>query len=497
MLILLATAGYASVVIIKNDNIEVKPDNKSISRTPSGPNIINVNGSSITKKPLINLPDFIVNSIPSRNKDIPSQRKPAVAVNRTHSAPEIQSSQNKIKSEQQNKPSIVVVGSADSNNKPRPQSSKKSSANTTTSYRRPSGKVEQRVLDRLQTEDRVRVIVNLNDKDMQDFVLNQLNSFEKAVDMKQGFAGYVDAADLAALENSPVVDFIYEDRKLAIANAQSFPQINADKAANVSFNDFADLTGAGQTVCIIDTGVDYYHDDLGNCTYTQFINGNCPKVIGGWDFYGSGDNDPIDSNGHGTSIAGLIAGNGSNYTGLAPDAKIVALKVTDSSGNGWASNISFAPDEFEYRFAARDSFNNESQVSGTVRKYADEPREDEELPSKFPAYSEVLDYGVNDPKGIDIGGSMIYPDWWSLIENPSFPGDPDYGYFVVGWYQGAGDDDHAAEKALCESYFVPWAQINECPQDEIGPKLDEIRAAGWVSGQVKSKSLEKTVEEVF
>jgi hypothetical protein len=174
------------------------------------------------------------------------------------------------------------------------------------------------------------------------------------------------------------------------------------------------------------------------------------------------------------------------------------VPMTNTSGNTWSADVNFSSDEFEYRVTATDAapLANASQSAGTVRKHADEAKEDVELDPKLASYSEVLDYGVNDPNGIDIGGTFIYPDYWALIENPSFPGDPAYGSFVVGWYQGPGDDDHAAEKALCESYFVPWAQINACPQDEIGTKLDEIRAAGWVSGQIKAKTLEKQVEEV-
>ncbi len=68
----------------------------------------------------------------------------------------------------------------------------------------------------MQTEDRVRIIVNLNNKDMQDFVLNQLSSFDKAVDMRNGFAGYIDIDDLQILEASGLVDAIHEDRKLTI-----------------------------------------------------------------------------------------------------------------------------------------------------------------------------------------------------------------------------------------------------------------------------------------
>jgi subtilisin family serine protease len=73
--------------------------------------------------------------------------------------------------------------------------------------------------------------------------------------------------------------------------------------------------GAGYAVAVIDTGVDYRHPDLAG------------RVILGPDF-GSGDNDPMDTVGHGTHVAGLIAGNNPYAPGLAPDAKVVAIKIT-------------------------------------------------------------------------------------------------------------------------------------------------------------------------
>src|SRR3989344_1188849 len=79
------------------------------------------------------------------------------------------------------------------------------------------------------------------------------------------------------------------------------------------------LTGKGITIGIIDTGVDYTHEDLGGC-----FGASC-KVIGGYDFVNN-DNDPMDDVGHGTHVAATAAGNGV-LKGVAPDAKIVAYKV--------------------------------------------------------------------------------------------------------------------------------------------------------------------------
>ncbi len=75
------------------------------------------------------------------------------------------------------------------------------------------------------------------------------------------------------------------------------------------------LTGEGIAVAVIDTGVDYNHPALGG------------RVILGPDF-GADDADPMDTVGHGTHVAGLIASADDHAPGLLPDADVVALKVT-------------------------------------------------------------------------------------------------------------------------------------------------------------------------
>jgi subtilisin-like proprotein convertase family protein len=79
------------------------------------------------------------------------------------------------------------------------------------------------------------------------------------------------------------------------------------------------LRGAGQAIAVIDTGVDYMVADLGGAAFPN------AKVIGGTDIADK-DSDPMDCEGHGTSIAAVAAG----PRGVAPDAKIVAIKVFSS-----------------------------------------------------------------------------------------------------------------------------------------------------------------------
>ena len=85
------------------------------------------------------------------------------------------------------------------------------------------------------------------------------------------------------------------------------------------------ITGSGQTVAIIDTGIDYTQPGLGGGI------GFDHKVLGGYDFVDH-DADPMDDNGHGTAVAGIIAASryeagGFTQQGIAPDARLVALRV--------------------------------------------------------------------------------------------------------------------------------------------------------------------------
>lgn len=118
-------------------------------------------------------------------------------------------------------------------------------------------------------------------------------------------------------------------------------------------------TGQGIVVAVIDAGVDYKHSDLdGNIWVNpKEIPGNTKDDDGngyiddirGWDFV-SDDNDPMDLEGHGTHVAGTIAAenNGFGVTGVAPNAKIMPVRVLDASGNGSildvAAGIRYAAD---------------------------------------------------------------------------------------------------------------------------------------------------------
>ncbi len=92
-------------------------------------------------------------------------------------------------------------------------------------------------------------------------------------------------------------------------------------------------------VAVVDTGVDYTHEDLKD---NMWENTYQPSLKGehGFDFY-NGDSDPMDDNGHGSHCAGVIGARGNNTTGISginQNVKIMALKILDFDGNGYGSD---------------------------------------------------------------------------------------------------------------------------------------------------------------
>lgn len=89
-------------------------------------------------------------------------------------------------------------------------------------------------------------------------------------------------------------------------------------------------------VAVVDSGVDRYHPEF----YQQFYDPLYP----GWD-YVNNDSEPNDDEGHGTHVTGLItaaANNGLGVAGLAPNVKVLPLKVLNSVGEGNFYNVAKA-----------------------------------------------------------------------------------------------------------------------------------------------------------
>lgn len=137
----------------------------------------------------------------------------------------------------------------------------------------------------------------------------------------------------ALLSANPSVDFVERDSHFVVATSDSLESAEYAESWGVSnigaeAAHSSDFTGRGIKIAVLDTGVDYTHPDLS------------PNYIEGYDFIND-DSDPMDDNGHGTHVAGIIAGakNGEGILGVAPEAEIYALKVSDSRGKGSFSGL--------------------------------------------------------------------------------------------------------------------------------------------------------------
>lgn len=213
---------------------------------------------------------------------------------------------------------------------------------------------DERVRDAVAEEGEVSVIVVLKEsassdaqavQEQQAAVLETLSPEEKrlfgfTVQEKEftveqqyavlpAFAGTVTEAGLEELAKNPAVEAVVLNGVKHIFLDDSVPLIGASQVWQVQVNG-TNITGAGETVCIIDTGVDYTHPALGGTLGV--------KVLGGYDFVND-DAYPMDDHGHGTHIAGIVASTDATYKGVAPDAKIIAMKVCDPSGSCQDSDV--------------------------------------------------------------------------------------------------------------------------------------------------------------
>jgi serine protease AprX len=139
---------------------------------------------------------------------------------------------------------------------------------------------------------------------------------------------------LAWLENHPDVAYVSPDRPNKVASDDAIPAVEGDVARQQY-----GLDGTGIGVAIIDSGV-FNHDDL------QKSIGLGSRIVYSESFI-PGDPSTNDAYGHGTHVAGIVAGNGhdsvsgypTQYVGVAPNANIINLRVLDANGSGTDSQV--------------------------------------------------------------------------------------------------------------------------------------------------------------
>lgn len=189
------------------------------------------------------------------------------------------------------------------------------------------------------------VVTDQNEDDVIDDMVTRHGlghqlTFKKAL---RGFSVNASDSQLAELKKDPRVDFVSEDRTVSIdalpgrpivINARSGNQLSAQSQVlptGINRIDAENKTnkGSGVHVAVIDTGIDTSHLDLS------------ANIAGGKNCV-PGTTSYKDGNGHGTHVAGTIAAidNGVGVVGVAPKAKLWAVRVLNNNGSGtWSSVI--------------------------------------------------------------------------------------------------------------------------------------------------------------
>ncbi len=146
---------------------------------------------------------------------------------------------------------------------------------------------------------------------------------------QEGVASVERDYPVTLVEWNDTMDFASVASKKPYTNQWGLEAIQAAEGWAVTTGD------AGVMVAVIDTGVDADHPDLAG------------HVIDGHD-YADGDNDPEDLHGHGTHVAGIIAGQGSHtggVVGVAPGVTILAIRALNAQGQGYMFDIAMAIEE--------------------------------------------------------------------------------------------------------------------------------------------------------
>lgn len=229
--------------------------------------------------------------------------------------------------------------------------------------------------------------------------------------------------EIANIARNPRVAYVEEDSIVTAAKPLPGDEyVDSWSVTHIGCEDVhaSGIKGAGVKIAVLDTGIDYNHEDLddnfkGGDNFVQYD----PPLP---DFH-----DPFDDswNSHGTNVAGIIAAeqNGTGVVGVAPEAELYAVKVLDGMGGGYVSwviagiewavannmniiNMSLSIEDVEGDSQAFEDACNAAEEAGLLLVAAAGNKPFHEVVTKPAAYSSVI--------AVTATNQADQPGWFSL-----------------------------------------------------------------------------------
>ena len=330
-----------------------------------------------------------------------------------------------------------------------------------------------------------RVIVKFKGATRADLVWANGGIVENEFRILKGVSAVIPEERLARLWAHPAVEYIEEDRLVyAIGKkppsqpAQTVPwgvsKVNAPLAWTLT-------TGYNVNVCVVDTGIELTHPDL-----KDNIAWNVSFVTGAK----TGNDD----NGHGTHVAGIIAGvnNSIGVVGVAYDVNLAAVKVLNKSGSGYTSwvikgiewcvannmdviNLSLSSET--YSQAEEEAINTAYNAGLVIVAAAGNDAQTGNNVQYPAAYSTVLAVSATN-KDNAIASFSSYGDWVDIAA----PGVDIYSTYKGGTYATlSGTSMAAPHVAGCAAALLAFnpALTNAEVYAKLTSTATDLGSAGW------------------